>query len=180
MKKIFATVLAAGVIWYFGASEARAWSGSAIDASVDEALAKFKETKGADEVLKKAQGVLVIPKMLKAGIGIGGEYGEGALRINEKTADYYSSAAASIGFQLGAQQKTIIILFMDKNALDKFQSSSGFKIGVDASVAVVAIGTGGTIDSANINQPIIAFVLDQKGLMYNVTLEGAKITKLKK
>ena len=98
--------------------------------------------------------------------------------IDGKSVDYYSTAAASIGFQLGAQKKTIILAFMDKKALENFQNSMGWKIGADASVAVIAIGAGGSIDTSKLNQPIIAFVFDSKGLMYNLTLEGAKITKL--
>ncbi|GAG21010.1 unnamed protein product, partial [marine sediment metagenome] len=126
------------------------------------------------------KGVLVFPKVFKAGFGIGGEYGEGALRIKDKTVDYYNTTAASIGFQLGGQKKTIIIAFMQEDALKKFREASGWKVGVDASVAVIAIGAGGAIDTASINEPIIAFVLDQKGLMYNLTLEGSKITKMQK
>ncbi|MFH1997046.1 MAG: YSC84-related protein [Candidatus Omnitrophota bacterium] len=172
--------LAVGLVVVGSAGKAAAWSGTAIDAQVDASLEQFKETKGAGDLLKKAEGVLVFPKVFKAGFGIGGEYGEGALRIKGKTVDYYSTAAASIGFQLGAQKKTIILAFMKKSALDKFQNSTGWKIGADASVAVIAIGADGSIDTASANEPIVAFVLDQKGLMYNLTLEGAKITKMKK
>ncbi len=151
-----------------------------IDDNIDAALKNFSKIKGADDTLKRAEGVLIFPKVFKAGIGIGGEYGEGALRIKGKTVGYYNTAAASIGFQLGGQMKTIIIAFMKKDALDQFRSSSGWKVGADASVAVIAIGAGGEIDSASLNQPIIGFILDQKGLMYNLTLEGAKISKITK
>ena len=179
--KTFLTImLVIGIIGLMPITEAIAWSAKSIDRSVDSALRKFKETKGSDAVIRKAKGVLVFPKVFKAGFGIGGEYGEGALRVKGKTVDYYSTAAASIGFQFGAQKKTIIIAFMQDSAFKKFRDSSGWKIGADASVAVIAIGAGGGIDSASLNEPIIAFVFDQKGLMYNITLEGAKITKLKK
>jgi len=151
-----------------------------INANVDDSLKKFQDIAGSKEVLQKSAGVLVFPNVFKAGIGIGGEYGEGALRIKGKTVDYYNTAAASIGFQLGGQKKTIIMAFMQKDALDKFRNSEGWKVGVDASVAVITVGAGGSIDTAKLNQPIVAFVLDQKGLMYNVTLEGSKITKIKK
>ncbi|MFC1820881.1 hypothetical protein ACFLZG_07360, partial [Thermodesulfobacteriota bacterium] len=80
-----------------------------------------------------------IPSVIKAGFGIGGEYGEGALRISGKTVDYYSTAAASIGFQLGAQSKTIILIFLDKSALKKFRDSSGWEIGVDGSIVLVTV-----------------------------------------
>jgi len=151
-----------------------------LESSVDGSLASFKQVGGSEEVLKKAAGILVFPSVFKAGIGIGGEYGEGALRVEGKTVDYYSTAAASIGFQLGGQKKTIIMAFMAQDALDTFRASSGWKVGADLSVAVIAVGAGGSIDTAKLNQPIVAFVLDQKGLMYNLTLEGSKITKIKK
>ena len=151
-----------------------------IDKQVDATLKLFRKTKGSSEILRSAKGLLVFPSVIKAGFGIGGEYGEGALRIRRRTIDYYNTVAASIGFQLGAQKKSIIIAFMEQNALDKFRESSGWKIGADASIAVIAVGAGGAIDTATHNEPIIAFVFDQKGLMYNLTLEGAKITKIEK
>jgi len=160
---------------------AKAASAKEIDIKVDAALERFKkDIAGAKSFLKEAQGVLVFPSVLKAGFGIGGEYGEGALRIGGKTVDYYSTAAASIGFQLGAQSKTIIIVFLDKDALKKFRNSSGWEIGVDGSVVLVTLGAGASIDTTNIKDPIVGFVFSNKGLMYNLTLEGSKISKLKR
>ena len=150
-----------------------------IDTSVDVALEQFKkDNKGGDEFLKSAKGVLIFPSVFKAGVGIGGEYGEGALRIGGLTVDYYSTAAASIGLQLGAQSKRIIIVFMQDDALKKFRESKGWKAGVHGSVALIEIGTGGTIDTTNIKDPIIGFVFGNKGLMLNLTLEGSKFTKI--
>jgi len=179
-KFFLITTLLAGFMCGITIDRAMASTARKIDADVDASLKHFADVKGAEEVIKRAKGILVFPKVFKAGFGIGGEYGEGALRIKGKTVDYYNTAAASIGFQFGAQKKTIIIVFIQKEALKKFRESSGWKIGVDASVAVIAIGAGGAIDTASINEPILAFVFDQKGLMYNITLEGAKITKIKK
>ncbi|KJJ84575.1 lipoprotein [Candidatus Omnitrophus magneticus] len=177
---LFIMVLAISFTGVFLVNEIFAATGKEIDKDVDNALELFEQIKGSDNVLKKAKGLLVFPIVLKAGIGIGGEFGEGALRIKGKTVDYYNTAAASIGFQLGGQKKTIILAFLDDEALKKFRVSSGWKIGADASVAVVALGVGGAIDTASLNEPIVAIVFGQKGLMYNLTLEGAKITKIKK
>ncbi len=153
----------------------------ALDADADATLTKFYESvSGGKNLVKDAKGVLIFPSVIKAGMLVGGEYGEGALRVDGKTVDYYSTAAASLGFQLGAQKKSIIVLFMQPEALDKFRASEGWKAGVDASIAVVAVGAGGDLDSSKLNQPILGFILDQKGLMYNLTLEGAKFTKLNK
>ena len=165
----------------FAAFQGQALAASAkeIDIKVNAALKRFtQEVGGASEFLGEAKAVLVFPEVIKAGIGIGGEYGEGALRIGGSSVAYYSTAAASIGFQLGAQKKSVILVFLEAGALEKFRKSDGWEVGVDGSVALVELGAGGTIDSTVANQPIVAFVFGQKGLMYNLTLEGSKFTKL--
>jgi len=140
----------------------------------------YSQVKSGKELANKAVAILVFPDVFKAGIGIGGEYGEGAMLEGGKTTGYYSTAAASIGFQLGAQVKSQVIMFMTKQALRDFKSSEGWKAGVDGSVALVTIGAGGDIDSNTVKDPIIGFIFSNKGLMYNLTFEGAKITKLDK
>jgi len=174
---LFLTALLALML---AAAPAHAASAAEIDREVDRALGDFRKIGGADAFLGIAKGVLVFPKVYKAGIGVGGEYGEGALRVGGKTVDYYSTAAASIGFQLGAQAKSIVVIFTQDDALKKFRASEGWKVGVDGSVALVDIGAGKAVDTTNIKDPVIGFVFGQKGLMYNLTLEGAKFTKLDK
>ena len=151
-----------------------------IDASVDTALERFqKEVFDGGKMVSKAKGVLVFPSVIKAGIGLGGEYGTGALRINGKTVDYYNTITGSIGFQLGGQVKSVYLLFMEDTALKNFRSSDGWKAGVDGSVALITIGADGSVDTTKTNQPIIAYVLGQKGLMYNLNIEGSKFNKIK-
>ena len=150
-----------------------------IDLKVQQTLKKFKKTVGgADSFLKNAKGILVFPEVIKAGIGIGGEYGEGSLQINGKPVEYYNTASASIGFQLGAQVKSVIIIFLQSAALNKFRKSDGWEVGVDGSVALIELGTGKSIDSTSHNKPIVGFIFGNKGLMYNLTLEGSKFTKI--
>jgi lipid-binding SYLF domain-containing protein len=162
-------------------SSAIAASAVEIDAKSDSVLKMFYEKVGpAKELSAKAKGILIFPDVIKAGFGIGGEYGEGALRINGKTVEYYNTAAASIGLQLGAQEKAVILLFMDGKALDAFRKSDGWEAGVDGSVAVVEWGAGGSVDTTNIKDPIIGFVFGNKGLMFNLTLEGSKMSKIKR
>ncbi len=174
-------ILTLAAIAMAAAGSAHAASKAKIDARADKALAEFREdVSGANAVLAKASGVLVFPSIKKAGIGIGGEYGEGALRVNGQTVSYHSTASASIGFQLGAQARRQIIVFLDPKALEKFRASDGWEIGVDASVTVVTIGAGGAVDATHLNQPIVAFVFDSKGLMYNLSLEGSKISEIHK
>ena len=150
-----------------------------IDASVDTALSVFSaKVFGAKAMLAKAKGVLVLAPVIKGGIGLGAEYGTGALRINGKTVDYYNTISGSIGFQLGGQAKKMYLLFMTDTALRDFRMSDGWKAGVDGSVALITVGADGSVDTTKTNQPIIAFVLDQKGLMYNLTIEGSKFNKI--
>jgi lipid-binding SYLF domain-containing protein len=157
----------------------QASSAREIDANVDATLREFSlRIGGARELLAKSAAVLVFPSVIKAGMGIGGEYGEGALLTRERTTDYYNIISASIGFQLGAQQRAVIIVFMTPEALASFRRTQGWKVGVDASVAIITVGAGGSIDSSRISSPIVGFIFDQKGLMYNLTLEGSKITRI--
>ena len=78
------------------------------------------------------------------------------------------------------QTRSVIIMFMTQAALGGFQSRAGFEIGVDGSVALITVGVGGMVDTNNILDPIIGFMFNNKGLMYNLTLEGAKITQISK
>jgi lipid-binding SYLF domain-containing protein len=160
---------------------AAAASAAEIDVQVVAALNRFdQEVPAGRELLAKAKGVLVFPKVIKAGFGIGGEYGEGALRIGGRSVGYYNLISASIGLQLGAQSRAELILFMTDAALERFQSSDGWEAGVDGSVALVTTGIAGEIDTNTINQPVIGFVFGEEGLMANLSLEGAKISKLDK
>jgi lipid-binding SYLF domain-containing protein len=175
-------LLAVSFMIFAAPSIAKAETAKEIDVSTDVSLENFaKEVKGAKEFLQASKGVLVFPNVYKAGFfWLGGEYGEGALRIEGKTADYYNIAAGSLGLQLGAQVKTVILVFLQKDALEKFRKSEGWKAGVDGSVAVADVGVGQAVDSTTFKEPIIGFIIDQKGLMYNLTLEGAKFTKISK
>ena len=160
---------------------ALAASAEKIDREANKTLEVFKEeVSGADVFLNQAAGYLVFPKVYKAGIGVGAETGEGVLRVGGASVDYYRTTSASVGLQLGAQAKSIVIAFMTPEALDKFRKSEGWKVGVDGSVALVDIGAGKTIDSQNIKDPVVGFVFGSKGLMYNLTLEGSKFSKLDK
>ncbi|MBI3937010.1 MAG: hypothetical protein HY323_08530 [Betaproteobacteria bacterium] len=170
--------LAAGV---GGAPHAGAASKEEIDARVEEAIAEFHQhTAAGKRLAQKAAGMLVFPNVIKAGIGIGGEYGEGALLVKGRAVDYYSIAGASIGFQLGAQSRTQLILFMNSRVLDGFRKSQGWQAGVDGSVAVATLGAGGEIGTETAKEPIIGFIFSNRGLMYNLTFEGSKITKIER
>jgi len=152
---------------------------SAINRNADQSVQNFRQqVNGADVFLNQAAGYLVFPKVYKAGVGVGGETGEGVLRVGGSSVGYYRIAAGSVGFQFGAQAKSVVIVFMTRDALDRFRKSEGWRVGVDGSVALVDVGVGKTIDSNNVRDPIVGFIYGAKGLMYNLTLEGTKFTKV--
>jgi lipid-binding SYLF domain-containing protein len=159
--------------------QSKAATAPEIEAGVDATLDTFfYKVRGARELAHKAVGILVFPSIVKAGFGFGGEYGEGALRIHGRTAGYYNNVSASFGFQLGIQSRSVIIMFMTPHALNQFRNTAGWKVGVDGSVAIITIGAGGSIDTNKITSPVVGFILDPTGLMYNLTLEGSKITRI--
>jgi lipid-binding SYLF domain-containing protein len=179
-KRVVICMMAAVLAW-LPAAPATAASKEEIDAKVQEAIEAFyKHTSAGKRLAARAAGMLVFPDVVKAGIGIGGEYGEGALLVGGRTVAYYSTAAASIGFQLGAQVKSQIVLFMNKQVLDEFRASSGWEAGVDGSVALATLGAGGEISTETARQPIIGFIFSNRGLMYNLTFEGTKITRIQR
>lgn len=152
-----------------------------IDAGVDAAIERFyKQVEGAQELAKKSKGMLVMPNVQKGAFIIGGEYGQGALRIDGKSVDYYSTGSGSIGLQIGGQAKDIILLFMTDEALKQFRASKGWEAGLDGNVALINVGAGGRADTRTLKEPIVGFVFDAKGLIADISLKGAKFSKLDK
>jgi lipid-binding SYLF domain-containing protein len=150
-----------------------------IDTGVDATLSRlYDAAPQSREMVSRAAGALVFPSVLNVGLIVGGEHGDGALRINGTTVDYYSTSGGSIGLQAGAQTKAEVILFMTQESLDKFRASHGWTAGADATIAVAHIGANGAIDTETAHRPIVGFVLTNTGLMAGVSLEGAKYSKL--
>ena len=176
-RKSIALLAAVFLMVSAGVDVASAKTAKEINASVNACLDRFyKQVNGGKELAGKAKGVLVLPGVLKAGFIVGGEYGEGALRVGGKTVSYYNLAAGSFGFQIGGEAKDIIMMFMTDAALKQFQASKGWEVGVDGNVALVNIGGGERVDFTKLNDPIIGFVFDVKGLMADISLKGAKLT----
>jgi len=168
------------VLLFAGQSFAK-MSAEEVDASVDAAMERFyKQVKDAAEVVQQAKGLLILPNVKKGALIVGGEYGQGALRIGGKTVEYYSMMSGSIGLQIGGQAKDIIIAFMSSEALKKFRESKGWEAGVDGNVALIKVGAGESAITAMSKEPISAFVFDVKGLMADMSLKGAKFNKLDK
>jgi lipid-binding SYLF domain-containing protein len=153
---------------------------AALDKNVAATLDQFYAlNKNNQSLAQNAAGVLVFPAITKAGIGVGGEHGDGALLENGKTVGYYSISGASVGLTLGVARHSQVVLFNTPEARDKFVNGGDWSIGADASVAVVKTGASGSYDSNTLKKPVLAFVFGEKGLMGDVSLTGGKISKIK-
>jgi lipid-binding SYLF domain-containing protein len=168
--------LVGGAVW---TSVAYAASARKIDQDVDRALRSlYASQPKARELAKNAKAILVFPKIFKAGLLIGGQGGDGALRANGKTVSYYNIAAASFGLQAGAQTFSYALFFMTDSALAYLRSSDGWSIGSGPSVVVVDKGAAASMTSTTLTEDVYAFPFGQRGLMAGVGLEGSKITPI--
>lgn len=165
----------------FANTTAFADSKAEIDTNVSQALKQFyAHNPKHKDLAEKAAGMLVFPSITKGGVGVAGEFGEGVLQAKGVTVDYYSIGSASVGLTLGIASRSEIVMFMTQESLDKFKNSKGWKIGVDAGVAIVSLGAGGQYDTKTLQKPILGFVFGEKGLIGDLSLEGSKITKIQK
>jgi lipid-binding SYLF domain-containing protein len=152
---------------------------TAIDSAIDSALSRlYQEAPGSAEIVASAKGVLVFPAVISAGFIVGGAQGQGALRRGGKTTGYFRMTEASVGLQAGTQSQAVFILFMTKDALDRFEASRGWTAGVDGSLSLLTVGANARVTTQTAQQPIVGFVLTNAGLRANVSLNGNRITPL--
>ncbi|UCD36296.1 MAG: hypothetical protein JSU90_05565 [Nitrospiraceae bacterium] len=152
-----------------------------IDRDVDSALTKLYDREPAAKVLaSRSKGILVFPSIVKGGLIVGGQYGEGALRVNGKTVGYYSTAALSYGLQAGAQTFSYALFFITDSALTYLNESEGWEFGTGPSIVVVDEGLAGAMTTTTLKSDVYAYFFDQKGLMGGLGLQGTKITKINK
>ena len=176
---MFMGIIAAGVACV--GTTALAADTSAIDSQVSATLTSFYALSPNNKFLvQNAAAVLVFPRITKAGAGLGGEHGDGALQQNGKTVGYYAISGASIGLTLGVSRHSEVIVFNSPEARDKFVNGGDWSIGADASVAVMKKGAGGDYDSQTLKKPVLAFIFGEKGLMGEASLQGAKISNIAK
>ena len=162
-----------------GGGPSTAESRHAVDASYQETLERvYASNPGSRELVAKARGVLVFPRVLSAGLVVGGAYGEGQLREHGHVEGYYRTTTGSVGWQIGAQSRALVFLFMTEDALQRFKASHGWSGGVDASVALLTVGANGAIDANAAQAPTLAFVMTNAGIMAGATLEGTKVTRI--
>jgi lipid-binding SYLF domain-containing protein len=158
---------------------ASADSARQIDREADAALARlYREAPAAKSLASVAKGVLVFPSIVKGGLIVGGQYGEGALRKGGKTVAYYSTGGVSYGLQAGAQSFGYALFFMTESSLQYLDRSDGWEIGVGPSVVVVDEGIARNLTTTTARDDVYAFVFGQKGLMAGIGIQGSKITRI--
>jgi lipid-binding SYLF domain-containing protein len=151
-----------------------------INAGADATLSRmYVEVTGSRELISRARGVLVFPRVLEGGFIVGGEYGEGVLRVGGQPRSYYNLVAGHFGLLAGAQSKAVIFLFMTDDALNKFlENRQGWSAGGDASVALLKMGANGKIDTTTATKPVQVIVLTNAGLMADLSLQGMKVSPI--
>jgi lipid-binding SYLF domain-containing protein len=172
-------LLLAAFLLCFMAQPVFADTAAEINRDVQSALKKLYDgSPTAVEFSKVSKGILVFPDIVKAGLIIGGQYGEGALLVKGKTIGYYNTVAASYGLQAGAQSFGYAMFLMTEEALNYLQESDGWEIGVGPSIVVVDKGAAGSTTTTTAKEDIYAFFFDQSGLMAGLGLQGSKISKI--
>lgn len=179
--KRFISILSAFFLTLTHSSFTFAASKTEIDAKSYASVKILKsEVPGASELIDKAYAMLVFPEVYGGGFGIGGEYGEGKMFVEDYTYGYYNLVSANVGFLMGAQVKSEAILFMTKEAFEQFVRIDGWEAGVHGSIAIAEVGAAESLNTNAIQEPIVAFIYSNKGLIFNLSLEGTKISKIVK
>jgi lipid-binding SYLF domain-containing protein len=175
--------LAAAAMLLLGTLGNCAWAATAedLDREAAQALQTLsKVNPAADAISKKAKAVLVFPKIVKAGLVFGGSYGEGVLMKGGRVTGYYNSVSASWGWQAGAESYAYVVFLMNDKALDYLAKSKGWEVGVGPTLVVVNEGAAKNLSTSTLKDDAYAFITDQQGLMASLSIEGTKISRIKR
>ena len=152
-----------------------------INKDADEALHQlYRVNPVAEDIAKKSLGILIFPKITKGGLIFGGSYGEGVLRDMGRPVNYYSSVSASWGLQAGVQTYSYVVFLITSKAIDYLNASKGWEIGVGPTVVIVNEGAAKNLSTSTLKDDAYAFIFGQQGLMAGVSIEGSKISKIKR
>ena len=179
LPRTMAALAAAATLLLVPAAPAVAASAAELSSDANKALQSlYAKVPAAKAIGAKAQAILVFPSITKAGLGIGGQYGDGALIKGGKVVGYYNTSGISSGLQAGAQQYGYAMFFMNEAALKALDSTAGFEVGVGPSIVVMDEGKAKSTTTTSMKDDIYAFIFSQKGLMAGLGLQGNKITKI--
>lgn len=183
-RQFTALGVAAGALG--AAGTARAEDREVINARLNVAMRQlYEKIPEARTLASRAHGMLIMPDVVKGGVIVGGAYGEGGLFLNAAgqgydagPVEYYSVAAASLGFQVGLQTSSHVLFFMTEQGLENFRRADGWEIGADAEVTFPEAGLNAQVNSTLLEKPVIGYVFGQDGFMAGVSLEGAKYSRI--
>jgi lipid-binding SYLF domain-containing protein len=171
--------IATATISTLSAGLALAASASEIDRNATQALSLlYKTTPGAKALADKSRAILIFPSIVKGGVIVGGQFGDGALRKRGRTVGYYRSLSGSYGLQAGAQSFGYVLFFMDEASLRHLNNSGGWELGTGPSLVVLDKGFGKNLSTTTLQKGVYAFIFNQKGLMGGIGIQGSKITKI--
>ena len=176
-------LLATAAVLLMGAVASPAWAATAEDLDRDAAQALqtlYKINPVADAVSKKAKAILVFPKIVKAGLVFGGSYGEGVLMKHSRVVEYYNSVSASWGWQAGAESYAYVVFLMNEKAVNYLAKSKGWEFGVGPTLVMVDEGVAKNLSTSTLKKDAYAFITDQQGLMASLSIEGTKISRIKR
>lgn len=175
-------LLLSAALLALSAGAALADSAKEIDERADAALGRFySEVKEGRALAARADAILVMPRVVKGGLIVGGEYGEGALRVGGRTVAYYNVVSGSVGLTAGGEVKDMIILFLQEEALRKFRDSHGWKAGVDGNIVAVKKGEGQTVmDISKTKAAIVGYIVGARGLIVDASFNGSKFSRIKR
>jgi lipid-binding SYLF domain-containing protein len=163
------------------AGQAAAATAEDLDKDAAQALQTlYKSSPVAEELSKKAKAILVFPKVVKAGLVFGGSYGEGVLLQGARATEYFNSVSASWGWQAGAESYAYVVFLMSDKAVKYLEKSKGWEFGVGPSLVVVNEGVAKNLSTSTLKGDAYAFISDQQGLMASLSIEGTKISRIKR
>jgi lipid-binding SYLF domain-containing protein len=176
-------MLVAATTFSLGTVSSQALAASAEDLDKDAAQALqtlYKTNPAAENLAKTARAVLVFPKIVKAGLVFGGSYGEGVLLKGAQNSGYFNSVSASWGWQAGAESYGYVVFLMSNKAVKYLSESKGWEFGVGPTVVVVNEGVAKNLSTSTLKDDAYAFIFDQQGLMASLSIEGTKISRIKR
>ncbi|HEX7559518.1 MAG TPA: lipid-binding SYLF domain-containing protein, partial [Usitatibacter sp.] len=176
-------LLATAAVLLMGAIASPVWAATAQDLDRDAAQALqtlYKVNPAAEAVSRKAKAILVFPKIVKAGLVFGGSYGEGVLMRGSRVTDYYNSVSASWGWQAGAESYAYVVFLMNDKAVNYLSKSKGWEFGIGPTLVMVDEGVAKNLSTSTLKKDAYAFITDQQGLMASLSIEGTKISRIKR
>ncbi len=142
-------------------------------------LRRDKEFGNAERLLRRARAVMIVPRLIKGGFFLGGEGGNGVVMVRNRNGGwsdpaFYTIGTASFGLQVGLEQSELILLVMTERGLNGLLNDN-FKLGAQAGIAVVTLGSGVEGALAGPTPPDVVVWSSSTGLYGGLTIDGSVV-----